>query len=38
LPSLGGESSTITTTTLSGSAGSFSISFSKPYEIAVLVV
>ncbi|KGO52137.1 Glycoside hydrolase, superfamily [Penicillium expansum] len=38
LPSLGGESSVITTTTLSGSAGSFSISFSKPYEIAILVV
>ncbi|PCH08102.1 Glycoside hydrolase, superfamily [Penicillium occitanis (nom. inval.)] len=38
LPSLGGESSTITTTTLSGSSGSFSVSFSKPYEIAILVV
>ncbi|KAJ5613448.1 hypothetical protein N7510_006642 [Penicillium lagena] len=38
LPSLGGESSTITTTTLSGSAGSFSVSFSNSYEIAILVV
>jgi alpha-N-arabinofuranosidase len=35
---LGGESSTITTTTLSRSAGSFSVSFSNPYEIAILVV
>ena len=38
LPTLGGESSTITTTTLSGSSGSFSVSFSNPYEIAILVV
>ncbi|KAE8363236.1 glycoside hydrolase superfamily [Aspergillus caelatus] len=38
LPSLGGESSTITTTTLSGSAGNFSVSFSNPYEIAILVI
>ncbi|KAF4169622.1 hypothetical protein CNMCM6936_006781 [Aspergillus lentulus] len=38
LPSLGGESSTITTTTLSGRAGSFAVSFSNPYEIAILVV
>jgi alpha-N-arabinofuranosidase len=38
LPSLGGESSTLTTTTLSGSAGSFSVSFTKPFEIAILVV
>ncbi|KAF4160330.1 hypothetical protein CNMCM6069_008680 [Aspergillus lentulus] len=38
LPSLGGESSIITTTTLSGRAGSFAVSFSNPYEIAILVV
>ncbi|KAF7622602.1 putative alpha-N-arabinofuranosidase A precursor [Aspergillus flavus] len=38
LPSLGGESSVITTTTLSGSGGNFSVSFSNPYEIAILVV
>ncbi|KAE8167620.1 glycoside hydrolase superfamily [Aspergillus tamarii] len=35
LPSLGGESSTIT---LSGSGGSFSVSFSNPYEVAILVI
>ncbi|KAJ5390994.1 aspartate-semialdehyde dehydrogenase-like protein [Penicillium cataractarum] len=38
LPSLGGESTTITTTSLSGSAGSFSVSFGNSYEIAILVV
>lgn len=38
LPSLGGASSTVTTTTLAASQGSFFVSFSKPYEIAILVV
>ena len=38
LPSLGGEANEFTTTTLSGSSGSFSISFSQSYEIAILIV
>ncbi|KAH8692577.1 putative alpha-N-arabinofuranosidase A precursor [Talaromyces proteolyticus] len=38
LPSLGGEASTITTTTLTGSAGHFSVAFTGSYEIVVLVV
>ncbi|KKK21100.1 putative alpha-N-arabinofuranosidase A precursor [Aspergillus rambellii] len=38
LPSMGGEASTITTTTLTGSEGTFSVPFSSAYEIVILLV
>lgn len=38
LPSLGGEESQITTTTLTGENGKFSVAFTNSYEIAILVI
>jgi alpha-L-arabinofuranosidase len=38
LPRLGGESTSLTTQTISGSSGTFLVVFTEAYEIAILVV